>query len=616
MCGIIGAIAQRPVINILLQGLFCLEYRGYDSAGIAVLNKAKYKIQIVRTKGKVHMLAKKLEGRSLQGYIGIAHTRWATHGAPTEKNAHPLCSENIVSIVHNGVIENHVLLRQKLKKLGYIFNTETDTEVILHLLNYHIKMKKELLQAIQQVTRELRGSYALAIISTITPEVLYAVRYRSPLVVGLGVSENFIASDISALLSVTQKFIYLEEGDIAKIKIDAVSIYDQFGKSVKRPVQSSQVDSDAMTKGKSRHFMQKEIFEQPKVVLDTISEYLVHNAVNVKNFDQKALSIFKKTKRLQIVACGTSFHAALVGRYWVESLAGIPCQVEIASENRYRASAVEHNTLYIAISQSGETADTLAALRQAKKVGYIATLGICNVSNSSIAREADLVFLTRAGIEVGVAATKTFTAQLVVLLLLSFLFQRRNNGKQGSIIDHLRNLPKLLKKVLLDLEAPIKSLSKRFVNKQHALFLGRGILFPIALEGALKLKEVSYIHAEGFPAGELKHGPLALIDKSMPIIIVASNNYLIKKLELNIQEVKARGGELYIFMDEQISSKFQEANDCEGNNCLVMQMPSVADVISPIAYVIPLQLLAYYVAILKGTDVDQPRNLAKSVTVE
>lgn len=609
MCGIVGAIAQRHVANILLEGLNRLEYRGYDSAGIAILNKKTYKIQQVRVKGKVQVLAERLGKKPLKGYTGIAHTRWATHGKPTEKNAHPHCSENTISIVHNGIIENHQSLRQKLKKLGYVFKTETDTEVIVHLIHYHSKKEKELLQAIQQSTQELSGTYGLAIISSIEPEALYAVRYGSPLVIGLGIGEHFIASDISALLPITQKFICLEEGDIAKISIDSISIYNQSGKLIKRPSYTSKIDYDTVIKGNFRHFMQKEIFEQPQGVLDTISRYLINNTIIPKSLGHKAEFIFRKTKRLQIVACGTSFHAALVGRYWLEALAGIPCQVEIASENRYRKAVVEPNTLFIAISQSGETADTLAALGQAKKLGYTATLGICNVPTSSVAQEADLVFLTHAGVEIGVAATKTFTTQLVSLLLLAALFQRENNDNREIIINHLQNLPDLLKKTL-NLDASIKQLSKRFINKKNALFLGRGALFPIALEGALKLKEISYMHAEAYPAGELKHGPLALVEKGMPVIVVAPNDHLIKKLESNMQEVQARGGELYIFMDEKIPW------ESKMDNSLSIRMPAMSDIIAPIAYTVPLQLLAYYVAVLKGTDIDQPRNLAKSVTVE
>ncbi|QHG92232.1 glutamine--fructose-6-phosphate transaminase (isomerizing) [Coxiella endosymbiont of Amblyomma sculptum] len=611
MCGIVGAVARRHVENVLLQGLYCLEYRGYDSAGIAVFNKESYKIQIVRVKGKVRTLATKLEQNPIKGYIGIAHTRWATHGKPTEKNAHPLCSENVISIVHNGIIENHRLLRKRLIESGYTFKTETDTEVIVHLINYYRKMKREFLQAILQVIQELKGVYALAIISTIKPEVLYAVCYGSPLVVGLGVDEHFIASDVTALPPTTQKFIYLEAGDIAQIEIDAVSIYDQSGQSVVRPSQFLKTNCSVLKKGKFCHFMKKEIFEQPKGILDTISEHLAQKNLTILNsFGHKAESIFRKTERLKIIACGTSFHAALVGCYWLESLSGIPCQAEIASENRYRKVVVEPNTLYIVISQSGETADTLAALRKAKKLGYIATLGICNTPDSTIARESDLVFLTRAGTEVGVAATKTFTTQLVSLLLLSVLFQRTNRDNRNTILTHLQNLPNLLQKIL-NLDTSIKNLSKRLVDKQYALFLGRGALFPIALEGALKLKEVSYMHAEAYPAGELKHGPLALVDKDIPVIVIASNNYLLEKLESNMQEVQARGGELFVFMDENISWECKK-----DDNFLSVRMPSMADIISPIAYVVPLQLLAYYVAVLKGTDVDQPRNLAKSVTVE
>lgn len=609
MCGIVGAVAERHhVADILLQGLIRLEYRGYDSAGMAVLHPQTSKIQRVRVKGKVAALAEKLKKKHLQGHTGISHTRWATHGKPTENNAHPHCSANSIAVVHNGIIENHEALRQKISKLGYQLKTETDTEVIVHLIHHYSKKKKELLSAVERAVKELVGAYALGIISVNEPHTLYAVRRGSPLIIASGVGEQFIASDLAALLPVAQRFIYLEEGDIAKIGINSVAVYDEAGKSVKRTAHNTKINYEIITKGKFRHYMQKEIFEQPQVALDTIAEHLINNRINPQSFGHKAESIFKNIKRFQLVACGSSYHAALVGRYWLEALTDIPCQVEIASENRYRKGVVETNTLFIALSQSGETADTLAALRQAKKLGYAATLGICNVPTSSIAREADLLFLTRAGIEIGVAATKTFTTQLVSLLLLAAILRRKDND-HGIIIKHLKNLPTLLRKTLA-LDASIKQLSRGFIDKEHALFLGRGALFPIALEGALKLKEISYIHAEAYPAGELKHGPLALVDKGMPVIVVAPNDHLIAKLESNMQEVQARGGELFVFLDKKV--RWQSKNGYS----LAIRMPTMPDVIAPIAYTIPLQLLAYHVAVLKGTDVDQPRNLAKSVTVE
>ncbi|QTS84202.1 glutamine--fructose-6-phosphate transaminase (isomerizing) [Coxiella endosymbiont of Amblyomma nuttalli] len=608
MCGIMGAVAKRPVADILLQGLIRLEYRGYDSAGIAILHPQTSKIQRIRAKGKVSVLAEKLKKKHLQGHIGISHTRWATHGKPTENNAHPHCSENSIAIVHNGIIENHEALRQKLLKLGYQFKTETDTEVIVHLIRHYSKKKKELLFAVKHSVQKLVGSYALGIISVNEPRILYATRRGSPLIIGLGISEQFIASDLAALLSVAQRFIYLEEGDIAKIGTNSVTIYNDSGKSVKRTAHNIKINYEIMKKGKFRHYMKKEIFEQPQGALNTVAWHLINNRINPKSMGDKAESIFKNIKRLQLVACGTSYHAALVGRYWLESLADIPCQVEIASEHRYRKGVVESNTLFIALSQSGETADTLAALRQAKKLGYAATLGICNVPTSSIVREADLVFLTQAGIEIGVAATKTFTTQLVSLLLLAALLRRKEND-YGNIIKHLQSLPSLLQKTLA-LNTSIKRLSRRFINKEHALLLGRGALFPIALEGALKLKEISYMHAEAYPAGELKHGPLALVDKGMPVIVIAPNDHLIEKLKSNIQEVQVRGGELFIFLDEKV--RWQLKNHYSS----AIRMPTMSNVIAPIVYTIPLQLLAYHIAILKKIDVDQPRNLAKSVTVE
>ncbi|ABS77694.1 glutamine--fructose-6-phosphate aminotransferase [Coxiella burnetii] len=611
MCGIVGAVAERPVADILLEGLNRLEYRGYDSAGMALLHPKTHQIQCVRVKGKVAALVDSVKKKPLPGKTGIAHTRWATHGEPSQKNAHPHCSEKTIAVVHNGIIENHDALRRKLTKAGYKFKSETDTEVIAHLIHYHLQSTPELLTAIHQTTKSLKGAYALGIISTREPETLYAVRCGSPLVIGLGIGENFIASDQLALLPVTQRFIYLEEGDIVKIGLKSVAIYDKNKKAVKRTIHATKIDYNATGKGKYRHYMQKEIFEQPQAVLDTINNHFSKPQLTVQRFGSQTASIFKKIQRIQLVACGTSYHAALVGRYWLEALAGIPCQVEVASENRYRQGIVEPNTLFVALSQSGETADTLAALRQAKKAGYAATLGICNVPQSSLAREADLIFLTRAGAEIGVAATKTFTTQLVALLLLTFLFHQNNQKlirKFTSILPQLKQLPALLQKTL-ELDRQIKQLSKRFNDKEHALFLGRGAMFPIALEGALKLKEISYMHAEAYPAGELKHGPLALVDKGMPVIVVAPNDHLIEKLASNMQEVQARGGELYAFVDHRINWQ-------QENGTTLIKMPPTPDFAAPIAYTIPLQLLAYHIAVLKGTDVDQPRNLAKSVTVE
>ncbi|WP_267257154.1 glutamine--fructose-6-phosphate transaminase (isomerizing) [Coxiella endosymbiont of Ornithodoros maritimus] len=611
MCGIVGAVAERPVADILLEGLNRLEYRGYDSAGMALLYPKTHQIQCVRVKGKVAALVDSVKKKLLLGKTGIAHTRWATHGEPSQKNAHPHCSEKTIAVVHNGIIENHDALRRKLTKAGYKFKSETDTEVIAHLIHYHLQSTPELLTAIHQATKLLKGGYALGIISTREPETLYAVRCGNPLVIGLGIGENFIASDQLALLPVTQQFIYLEEGDIVKIGLKSVAIYDKNKKAVKRTAHATKIDYNATGKGKYRHYMQKEIFEQPQAVLDTINNHFAKAQLTVQRFGSQAASIFKKIQRIQLVACGTSYHAALVGRYWLEALAGIPCQAEVASENRYRQGIVEPNTLFVALSQSGETADTLAALRQAKKAGYAATLGICNVPQSSLAREADLIFLTRAGAEIGVAATKTFTTQLVALLLLTFLFRQNNQKlirKSTFILPQLKQLPALLQK-MLKLDRQIKQLSKRFNDKEHALFLGRGAMFPIALEGALKLKEISYMHAEAYPAGELKHGPLALVDKGMPVIVVAPNDHLIEKLASNIQEVQARGGELYAFVDHRINWQ-------QKNGTTLIKMPPTPDFAAPIAYTIPLQLLAYHIAVLKGTDVDQPRNLAKSVTVE
>ncbi len=611
MCGIVGAIAQRDISPILLEGLKRLEYRGYDSAGIAVIDPKNGEIDRIRVHGKVAKLEEALETNPLPGILGIAHTRWATHGVPSEKNAHPHLSKNEIAVVHNGIIENYADLRKKLIAEGYEFTSETDTEVIGHLIHHHLKNSPDLINAIYLSTLELAGAYALGIISKKNPQELFAVRRGSPLVIGLGIGENFIASDPLALLSITQKFIYPEEGDIAHITTKRVSIFDKDKKPVERKTHRSQATADSTNKGEYRHFMLKEIFEQAESLTNTLNGHLVNDKLIANAFGHNAPNIFPKVKRIQIVACGTSFHAALVARYWIEAFANLPCNVEIASENRYRKIIVEPDTLFIALSQSGETADTLAALRRAKTEGYFATLGICNVPESSLMRESDLVFLTRAGAEIGVAATKTFTSQLMALLILTGVLGKLNGMSEKdslSLIRAMQQLPALINSTL-SLNDHLKEISHRFLNKNDALFLGRGDNYPIAMEGALKLKEISYMHAEAYPAGELKHGPLALVDKDMPVIVLAPKNSLFEKLESNVHEVQARGGDLYIFTDAPEHWK-------ENINCHVIAMPSLPHWLEPIIYTIPMQLLAYYVAVLKGTDVDQPRNLAKSVTVE
>jgi len=610
MCGIVGAVAQRNIVPILLEGLKRLEYRGYDSAGIAVLDPNDHHIERRRALGKVSQLVDSLTENPVKSLTGIAHTRWATHGEPSTHNAHPHCSNDTVAIVHNGIIENHHALRERLIKQGYEFESETDTEVIAHLLHLYLE-KDDMLNAIQKTAQALSGAFALGIIHQDHPQTCYAVRSGSPLVIGLGIEENFIASDPLALLPVTQRFIYLEEGDIAKIDLQGVAIFDTNGNPVERQIHTSEQSVDAVSKGQYKHFMLKEIFDQPQSINDTIEGRIIQNQLSPEVFGHRANVIFPDIKRIRIIACGTSFHAGLVGKYWLESIAGIPTQIEIASENRYRKQVVEPGTLFVAISQSGETADTLAALRKAKENGYAATLGICNAPESSLARESDLVLLTRAGTEVGVAATKTFTSQLVALLLLTLAIGEQHqlsHDQATHILHELQQLPSVIKTVL-KLDHEIKSISNRFTDKHHALFLGRGIHYPIALEGALKLKEISYMHAEAYPAGELKHGPLALVDKDMPIFIVAPNDELIEKLASNVKEVQARGGEIYLFAEEG-------ANWEHHGNVTIITLPKVSNVLSPIVQTIPLQLLSYHIAIDKGTDVDQPRNLAKSVTVE
>ncbi|MGF6491151.1 glutamine--fructose-6-phosphate transaminase (isomerizing) [Pseudomonas frederiksbergensis] len=610
MCGIVGAVAERNVTAILLEGLKRLEYRGYDSAGVAVYTNDE-KLLRTRRPGKVSELEQALIEEPLVGRLGIAHTRWATHGAPCERNAHPHFSGDL-AVVHNGIIENHEALREQLKALGHVFTSDTDTEVIAHLLNEKLNEQPDLAAALKATVKELHGAYGLAVISALQPDRLVAARSGSPLVIGLGMGENFLASDQLALRQVTDRFMYLEEGDIAEIRRDSVQIWDINGALVERESVQYRDGAEAADKGEFRHYMLKEIHEQPVVVQRTLEGRLSHNQVLVEAFGPGAAELFAKVRNVQIVACGTSYHAGMVARYWLEELAGIPCQVEVASEFRYRKVVVQPDTLFVSISQSGETADTLAALRNAKELGFLASLAICNVGISSLVRESDLTLLTQAGREIGVASTKAFTTQLVGLLLLTLsLGQVRGTlaeGVETTLVEELRRLPTRLGEALA-MDSTVEKIAELFAEKNHTLFLGRGAQFPVAMEGALKLKEISYIHAEAYPAGELKHGPLALVDNDMPVVTVAPNNELLEKLKSNLQEVRARGGELIVFADEQ-------AGMTNGEGTHVVQMPHIHDILSPILYTIPLQLLSYYVAVLKGTDVDQPRNLAKSVTVE
>jgi glucosamine--fructose-6-phosphate aminotransferase (isomerizing) len=610
MCGIVGAVAERNITAILVEGLKRLEYRGYDSAGVAVYTNDE-KLERVRRPGKVSELEQALTTEPLVGRLGIAHTRWATHGAPCERNAHPHFSGDL-AVVHNGIIENHEALREQLKALGYVFTSDTDTEVISHLLNHKLKDLRDLTVALKATVKELHGAYGLAVISAQQPDRLVAARSGSPLVIGLGLGENFLASDQLALRQVTDRFMYLEEGDIAEIRRDSVQIWDVDGKLVEREAVQYRDGAEAAEKGEFRHFMLKEIHEQPSVVQRTLEGRLSQNQVLVQAFGPQAAELFAKVRNVQIVACGTSYHAGMVARYWLEELAGIPCQVEVASEFRYRKVVVQPDTLFVTISQSGETADTLAALRNAKELGFLASLAICNVGISSLVRESDLTLLTQAGREIGVASTKAFTTQLVGLLLLTLsLGQVRGTlakGVEATLVEELRRLPTRLGEALA-MDGTVEKISELFAEKHHTLFLGRGAQFPVAMEGALKLKEISYIHAEAYPAGELKHGPLALVDNDMPVVTVAPNNELLEKLKSNLQEVRARGGQLIVFADEK-------AGMTNGEGTHVVHMPHIHDILSPILYTIPLQLLSYYVAVLKGTDVDQPRNLAKSVTVE
>ena len=610
MCGIVGAVAQRDVAEILINGLHRLEYRGYDSAGVAVVDP-NHELHRVRCLGKVKALDEAVAVKPLIGGTGIAHTRWATHGEPSEANAHPHTSGNF-AVVHNGIIENHEELRELLKSRGYVFNSQTDTEVIAHLVEWEMRTASTLLEAVQKTVKQLTGAYGMVVLDREHPEHLVAARSGSPLVIGLGIGENFLASDQLALLSVTRRFIYLEEGDIAEITRRTVDIYDANGQKVEREVHESNLENDAAEKGKFRHFMQKEIYEQPNALINTMEGRTLHNNVIVDAIGNGASEILEKVEHIQIVACGTSYNAGMTARYWFEALAGVSCDVEIASEFRYRKFVTRPNSLLVTISQSGETADTLAALRLAKEKGYMAALTICNVSSSSLVRESDLAFMTRAGVEVGVASTKAFTTQLAALLMLVTAIGKVkgniSNEQEVEIVKALQSLPAEIEKALA-FDKDIEALAEDFAEKNHALFLGRGEFYPIAMEASLKLKEISYIHAEAYAAGELKHGPLALIDADMPVIVVAPNNELLEKVKSNIEEVRARGGQLYVFADK-------EAGFTPSEGMKIITMPKVNEIIAPIFYTVPMQLLSYHVALIKGTDVDQPRNLAKSVTVE
>jgi len=608
MCGIVGAVARRNVVPILIEGLKKLEYRGYDSAGIAVVNGT---LQRVRSTGRVAALGQLVDEQQVNGFIGIAHTRWATHGAPSESNAHPHVSGGI-SVVHNGIIENHEELRARLKSMGYAFSSETDTEVIAHLIHSHARTGATLLEGVRSAVHELRGAYAIAVIAENDRERMVVARMGAPLLLGLGENENFAASDTSALLQVTQKVIFLEEGDCAEVTLEGVKIVSAAGQVIERPLHHSTLSAESVELGTYKHYMQKEIFEQPRAIADTLELATASKSLPLELFGTDAPRILADIDSVLIVACGTSSHAGLVGRHWIESLAGIPCQVEIASEYRYRDSVPNPRQLVIAISQSGETADTLAALEHARTLGQPYSLAICNVAESAIVRAAKLRFLTRAGPEIGVASTKAFTTQLASLLLLAMTLAKQrgrlSREREAGLIDDLRALPATLVRVL-ETEGAVTDWSAQFSLRKHALFLGRGIHYPIAMEGALKLKEISYIHAEAYPAGELKHGPLALVDNSMPVVAIAPRGALLEKLKSNLQEVRARGGQLFVVADED--SRVEPADGLH-----VIHLPAHADIVSPIVHAIPLQLLAYHAALVRGTDVDKPRNLAKSVTVE
>ncbi len=608
MCGIVGAIAARPVAGILLEGLRRLEYRGYDSAGMAVLDQGE--INRLRRIGKVQALADACEQQPLSGHLGIAHTRWATHGQPSEQNAHPHMSGERLAVVHNGIIENFEPLKRELQQQGYVFTSETDTEVVAHLLDRELKAGLNLPAALRQTLGYLEGAFALGVIHADQPEQLLTARKGSPLVIGVGIGENFIASDQLALLPVTDRFMFLEDGDIAILEADQIQVLDAQGQAVERAITTFEHGQGSAEKGEFRHFMLKEIYEQPRVMQAVLEGRIASGHLLEQAFGSEAGAVFDQVKQVQIVACGTSYHAGMVAKYWIEELVGIPCMVEVASEFRYRPVVLPEGTLLLTLSQSGETADTLAALREVKD-RVLATLAICNVPGSSLVRESDLSLMTNAGPEIGVASTKAFTSQLVALMLTTIALGRRHGldtDKESELVSALQQLPALLEQ-LLELDGPIEQMSVHFAEKHHALFLGRNSLYPVAMEGALKLKEISYIHAEAYPAGELKHGPLALVDKEMPVIAVAPHNGMLDKLKANLQEVRARGGELFVFAGCDESIQPQEG-------IYVIYLPALPPVLDPIAFTLPLQLLSYHVAVLKGTDVDQPRNLAKSVTVE
>ena len=610
MCGIVAAAAERNVIGILLEGLQRLEYRGYDSAGLTVLSEDQQVIRF-REVGKVQSLRDKCKQALPSGHIGIAHTRWATHGKPTEQNAHPHVSKDTVAIVHNGIIENHDALREELEAAGYEFTSETDTEVMAHLVDQQVKLTSDFRAGVTAALTRLEGAYAIAVQHRDYPNDLIGARQGSPLVVGLGIGENFIASDPQALRPVTDRFIYLEEGELVQLSRNEISIFGGSSDAIASRTVTLDGQDDAADKGNFRHYMIKEIYEQPRAIRNTLQGRLGRHAVLEQAFGVEASALFERAEGVQIVACGTSYYSAQVAGYWIEALAGLPCRVEIASEWRYRTVAVTANTLFLTISQSGETADTLAALRQSKSLGYLGSLCICNVPNSSLVRESDLALMTEAGIEIGVASTKAFTTQLADLLMFALAIGKHHGlaaNDEARIVTALHELPDRLEETLA-VEPQVKAMAEQLIDKDHALFLGRGLHYPIAMEGALKLKEISYIHAEGYPAGELKHGPLALVDEDMPVICVAPTDELLEKVKSNLQEVSARGGALYVFTDHR--AEFGDMKDTQ-----VVVLPALDPIVAPIAFVLPLQLLSYHVAVLRGTDVDQPRNLAKSVTVE
>jgi len=610
MCGIVGVAARRDVVPTLIHGLKSLEYRGYDSAGIALLTDNG--MQRLRAKGKVSELEALRQATPIHGHTGIAHTRWATHGVPAERNAHPMISSDTVAVVHNGIIENHAELREELRAAGYSFTSDTDTEVMAHLIHALHSKGVTLLDAVKQVLPRLHGAYAIAVVSTLEPGVVIGARKGSPMVMGLGEGEQFLASDIHALLPVTRRFVYLAEGDIAEIRIDSTRVFDADGIEVTRPVKEAHFSADAVQRGEYRHYMLKEIHEQPAAIAETLEGRLSEGHVLTQIFGPTANELLTNTKAVQIVACGSSYHAALVAKYWIESLARVPCQVEIASEYRYRDFVVMPDTLLVSVSQSGETADTLAAVRLAKNMGYLGSLAICNVPESSLVRESELSLMTRAGPEIGVASTKAFVTQLTALLMFALELGRHHGlaaARYADGVAQLTHLPSAISAALA-LDPQIRKLAEFFGDKKDALFLGRGTQYPIAMEGALKLKEISYIHAEAYPAGELKHGPLALVDEEMPVIAVAPNDHLLEKLKSNIEEVRARGGQLIVFADSSVSRGITHAQE------ILLELEPCGDLIAPIVFTVPLQLLSYHVAVLKGTDVDQPRNLAKSVTVE